>query len=330
VGSLRTDRGAVLRAPDQSVRPWGHHSEGGRAQTPAGGQRPEHVRQYSGDDARPDAGRLPGRGRGIRVDVRGRRRDLHGGALGALQAARPGSGTRRDRTGPRSESGHRRLRVRAAIARDLDDVRAGRVRDGLPVPAGTVPRNGDHGGRGQRGRGRPALRNDDIGGLPGDASLGSCRCGHPPGRGTDLDVRGVDDRDALVGSLDRLDRGGDDAGDPPRRGAGWPPAWWGSWSPAPPTPWAASTARRFSKQRHRTRCAAGQWAGPGLALVYGAVACAASVGALSAKFPQLRAYHAPVPPETSAIDTLQTPQARTETAEIPRVPPPPAQRPDED
>lgn len=76
--------------------------------------------------------------------------------------------------------------------------------------------------------------------------------------------------------------------------------------------------------------AAGQWAGPGLALVYGAVACAASVGALSAKFPQLRAYHAPVPPETSAIDTLQTPQARTETAEIPRVPPPPAQRPDED
>ncbi|MDN5616610.1 MFS transporter [Rothia sp. HC945] len=76
--------------------------------------------------------------------------------------------------------------------------------------------------------------------------------------------------------------------------------------------------------------AAGQWAGPGMALVYGAVACAASVGALSAKFPQLRAYHAPVPPETSAMDTLQTPQARTETAEIPQVPPPPAQHPEED
>ncbi|WP_178946007.1 MFS transporter [Kocuria sp. TGY1127_2] len=72
--------------------------------------------------------------------------------------------------------------------------------------------------------------------------------------------------------------------------------------------------------------AAGQWAGPGMALVYGSIACAASLGALSAKFPQLRGYRAPAPPETSAIDTIQMPQTRTETAEFPQIQP---RRPDQ-
>lgn len=50
--------------------------------------------------------------------------------------------------------------------------------------------------------------------------------------------------------------------------------------------------------------AAGQLAGPGLALVMGAVACGLGVLGLSARFPQLRAYRAPEPPATAEIPAV--------------------------
>lgn len=68
--------------------------------------------------------------------------------------------------------------------------------------------------------------------------------------------------------------------------------------------------------------AAGQWAGPGLALVGGAVACGLGVAGLTRRFPQLRAYRAPDPTTTAALPVVEPlPPVRHDTAEIPQVPP---------
>lgn len=50
--------------------------------------------------------------------------------------------------------------------------------------------------------------------------------------------------------------------------------------------------------------AAGQLAGPGLALVYGAIACGLGVAGLTKKFPQLMAYRAQAAPETTQLETV--------------------------
>lgn len=68
--------------------------------------------------------------------------------------------------------------------------------------------------------------------------------------------------------------------------------------------------------------AAGQWAGPGLALVGGAVACGLGVAGLTRRFPQLLAYRAPDPALTAALPAVEPlPPVRHDTTEIPQVPP---------